>query len=205
MVRVKVYVEGGGDTRALQANCRRGFREFFDKSGFAGIMPSVSACGGRKTAYEDFCTALSCAQSDEVPVLLVDSEGPVPPRTNPWNYLRTRRGDEWPRPDGATDEQAHLMVQCMETWFMADKEALISHYNQHFRESALPARNDIEEIPKPDILDGLKNATRQTQKREYSKGGHSFDILAKIDPQKVTERSFHARKLIDALHSILDR
>ena len=97
------------------------------------------------------------------------------------------------------------MVQCMETWFIADKDTLVSFYGQHFRESALPVRNEIEEIPKQDLLDGLKNATGQTQKGKYWKGGHSFDILAKINPQKVTEGSPHAKRLIDTLRALLDR
>ena len=30
---VKLYVEGGGDTRVTKAECRRGFAEFFRRAG----------------------------------------------------------------------------------------------------------------------------------------------------------------------------
>ena len=31
---------------------------------------------------------------------------------------------------GATDEQAHLMVQCMEAWFLADRETLAAVFGR---------------------------------------------------------------------------
>ena len=65
---VKLYVEGGGDSKVLQSECRRGFREFLEKAGLSGKMPSISACGGRRSAYEDYCTAI---KNGEAAVLLV--------------------------------------------------------------------------------------------------------------------------------------
>jgi hypothetical protein len=203
MVRVKIYVEGGADNKNLDSECRRGFAEFFEKAGLEGKKPRVSPCGSRKEAFDDFCTALSICGDDEIPILLVDSEGPVTsPINKPWQHLRDRVGDEWHKPVGATDEQAHLMVQCMETWFIADKETLANFYQQNFKEHALPVRTNIEEIPKNDLLNSLKRATKDTQKGEYSKGDHSFKILAIIDPQKVIANSDHAKRLIDTLRTI---
>lgn len=48
--------------------------ESFEKAGLSGKMPSISACGGRRSAYEDYCTAI---KNGEAAVLLVDSEAPV--------------------------------------------------------------------------------------------------------------------------------
>ncbi len=57
-------------------------------------------------------------------MLLVDSEGPVQVTTPPWEYVKSRRQDAWEKPKGASDEQRHLMVACMEAWFFAERKAL---------------------------------------------------------------------------------
>ena len=58
MVTVTVYVEGGGNDRTFNAECRKGFRLFFEKSGFKGRMPGIVACGSREDAYDRFRTAV---------------------------------------------------------------------------------------------------------------------------------------------------
>jgi hypothetical protein len=46
----------------------------------------------------------------------------------------------------------------------------------------------------------MKQATKDCQKGEYSKGQHSFQILALIDPAKVRAASpKHAGRLLDVL------
>ncbi len=110
MVNVKVYVEGGGDTRELGTRCREGFSRFFRNASFKNRMPRVVACGSRKDAYDSFTTALDVASAGEFIVLLVDSEAPVD--DTPWDHLNKRDG--WERPGNAQDEHAHLMVECME-------------------------------------------------------------------------------------------
>ena len=123
-MRIKIYVEGGGDSNQLKRKCRRGFAKFFEQAGFQGKMPKIIACGSRNDAFGDFCTAVRTPTNDEYPLLLVDSEGPVIPRhyDKPWAHLKER--DFWNQPADTTDEQAHLMVQCMESWFLADRHCL---------------------------------------------------------------------------------
>lgn len=36
---VAIYVEGGGDSAQLRADCRQGFRKFFENVKLAGRMP----------------------------------------------------------------------------------------------------------------------------------------------------------------------
>ena len=195
---VKIYVEGGGDGRELRSRCRRGFSSFLEKVGLAGRMPQVIACGGRKSAYEKFRAGLAAANNRGFIVLLVDSEGPVRARSGPWLHLRDR--DAWPKPDDATDDNAHLMVQCMESWFLADKDRLEAFFGHGFHRNALPANPNVEDVAKDDVLDGLRNATRQCRsKGEYRKGRHSFDILSEIDPARVRAASPHAKRLVDTL------
>ena len=199
MVAVRLYVEGGGDSKSLRTECRKGFSEFLQKAGFRGRMPRIIACGGRGQAYDDFRTHHGGLQREEIAVLLVDSEAPVS-ETSPWTHLRNREGDGWNRPDGATDEQCHLMVQCMETWFLADIEAMRAFFSQGFSENALPKNADIEAVEKDLVLSALRDSTRHCRtKHAYAKGKHSFTLLARIDPLKVTNASSWARRLVDTL------
>ncbi|MBN1510158.1 MAG: DUF4276 family protein [Sedimentisphaerales bacterium] len=200
MVTVKVYVEGGGEGDALRTECRRGFRKLIENAGFKGRMPGIVACGRRRDAYEDFCTAVENAAQGEFPLLLVDSEAPV--SSAPWDHLKTRDG--WDRPAQAVDGQAHLMVQCMEAWFLADRDALTKFFGQGFRSKALPQNREVEEISKEDLSQGMERATRDTHtKGAYEKGKHSFKLLATLDPSKVQSASEHARRFFDTLRSKL--
>jgi hypothetical protein len=199
-VNVKIYVEGGGDSQKLRTECRRAFSQFFERAGFKGRMPAIVACGSRENAYDSFCTALAEAAEDDFPLLLVDSEAAV--TRAPWPHLKTR--DNWDKPPDAVDAQAQLMVQCMETWFLADREALAKFYGQGFHAKSLPANANIEEIEKAKVFSSLKEATRQTKKKgAYSKGSQAFALLAKIAPATVIKASKHAKRLIDTLQATL--
>ena len=178
---------------------RRGFRLFLEKAGLEGSMPRIIACGSRTMAYDRFCTAQEQARADEFIVLLVDSEEGVEEDVEPWAFLERR--DRWDKPDGARDDNAHLMVQCMEAWFLADRDTLSQFFGHGFRANALPNRPDVENIPKPDLYNALRGATRDSRKGEYGKGRHSFDLLAQLDPQRVVDASPYAKRLVDTLRS----
>lgn len=198
MVSVRIYVEGGGDQRELKTKCRKAFSAFFDKR-LAGRMPRVVASGSRQNAYDNFCAAWTNAEHGDFIVLLVDSEEPVAETSGSWRHLENR--DKWRKPDGATDDHAHMMVQCMEAWFLADKDCLVTFFGPGFNEKALPSRFSIEEIPKKDIEDGLKRATRHCDRKgAYHKGNHSFELLGALNPEKVFAASPQAKRLIDILH-----
>ncbi len=193
---IKIYVEGGGNNKSQKSECRRGFSEFIRKIGLSGRMPSVVACGSRDAAFEMFCTALKTADHHDLILLLVDSEAPV---DQPGRCEFLSLHDAWDIPAGVSDSQVHLMVQCMEAWFLADRDTLRRYYGHHVNTGALPRNQAIEEIDKSQLMTGLRNATRNTQKGAYSKGGHSFDLLAQIDPDLVSNASPHARAWIMTL------
>ena len=65
--------------------------------------------------------------------------------------------------------------------------------------AALNKRLDIDNIPKADLFSGLRRATKDCQKGEYSKGEHSFMILGRIDPGKVRAASDYCAQLLDDL------
>ena len=200
MVSTRLYVEGGGDRNPSKTRCRQAFRAFLRKAGLEGSLPRIFASGGRQRAYDDFRHALGVSCGDDLVVLLVDSEGPVATGAGPWRHLKDRDG--WDKPAGATDDHVHLMVQCMETWFLADKDCLAAFFGPGFNANALPRNPNVEKVAKNDVLNGLKSATRQCERRgEYGKGRHSFEILSEIDPAKVAAASPHAGRLVDHLRA----
>lgn len=199
----KLFVEGGGnDNDALRSECRRAFRKLLERAGFSGRLPRIVACGGRTNAYRQFCTAFSVASDGEVALLLVDAEARVTV-SSPWDHVKKRPGDGWDRPPDATDDHLQLMVVCMENWLLADKEALEEFYGQGFKKNSLPANPKVEEVSKADVYKGLKNATKDTKMRAYSKGAHSFRILALVDPAKVRGAAPFADRLLNHLDKVL--
>jgi hypothetical protein len=193
-VSVRIYVEGGRQATTKSA-CRQAFRLFFEK-----IIPRgsfrVTASGDRASAFQDFQAALRRHPDDYV-ILLVDSEGPVVVGT--WQHLQARVGDGWHQPAGTSADQAHLMVQTMEAWFLADKLALVAYYGEGFLVASLPGQPNVELIPKQDVFDRLAHASRHTQKGQYHKTRHGFDLLERIDPNRVRAASQHADRLFAVL------
>lgn len=202
MVSSHLYVEGGGDSKALRTACREGFRSLLERAGLQGRLPRISACGGRRQAYDDFCRA---AQGNEgTPYLLVDSEDAVE-TDSPWEHVKTRRGDGWEKPTHATDDQLHLMVQCMEAWLVADRGALARYWGHGVRDSALPAATaPIEKVSKLDLYDRLKQATKDSKtKGVYSKAVHSFELLKTLDPAVIRNASPWAARFFATLGRLL--
>ncbi|MFT4102278.1 MAG: DUF4276 family protein [Burkholderiaceae bacterium] len=202
---VKLYVEGGGETAALRAACREGFKTFISRAGIER-RPRIVACGSRQDAYDSFCTAI---QNGEDAFLLVDSETVVaawhqkgqPDAWQPWAHLKTAQGNGWDKPTHSADTDCHLMVQVMESWLLADREALKAFFGQGFKDNALPAAsNAIEGIAKPQVYNALAQATSNCKtKSTYGKGEHSFKVLTQIDPAKVVQASPWAKRFVDEL------
>lgn len=204
---MKLFVEGGGDTAALRTECRGAFTSFMKRAGLP-MLPRVVACGSRREAYDDFCTAVD---RGEAAMLLVDSEECVDSshqegeisKWRPWSHLKLRHGDNWDRPSAAEDADCHLMAPVMEAWFLADRKALAAYFGQGFNGSLLPPdTRDVERLAKGEIYRALEKATAACKvkaKATYKKGDHSFKILASIDSTEVTKRSPWARRLVEEL------
>lgn len=178
-MNARIYLEGGGDSKELHARCREGFRRLLENCGFSGRMPRLVACGGRETTFDDFSTAHANAHPGDYIAMWVDSEEPISNIERAWAHLQQR--DAWNPPEGATDEQVLLMTTCMETWVIADRDALRSHYGSNLQESALPSLNDMEARSRDSVLNALIQATRLCQNR-YAKGKRSFELLGRLAP-----------------------
>lgn len=161
-------------------------------------MPRIVACGTRRAAYEHYAHALAAQNPDEASYLLVDSEGPVT-GAEPWAHVAMRKGDGWSMPPGAREEDLHLMVQVMETWFLADRAALQRIFGKGLRASALPNRDDIENVSKEEVFRALHEASKGSKAGRYGKGQHSFRILAELDPAKLERASPWARRFLETL------
>ncbi len=196
-MKVRIYVEGAASGISNQnvAKFREALHTFLEKALGDSPRPSVIPAGSRDQAYKEFRNS-SKAHPGTFAVLLVDSEDPVTEGKTATAHLRDR--ENWAVPEG----QAH-MVQCMESWFLADKKALALHYGDGFKEQALPQNPQIERIAKTDVMKGLDAATKETGKGKYHKTRHGFEILGLIDPNKVTKASDFASKLIEALREKL--
>lgn len=201
---VKIFVEGGGDSDSLKTECRRAFGRLLERAGFKGRMPRFVACGGRRNAFEQFCTALEDGGRNEAAFLLVDAEGPVT-CASPWDHVAQQKGEAWERPARAAEDNLHLMVQCMEAWLMADRSALTKFYGQGFNEKALPsATARLEEVGKLDLYRKLEQATRDTKtKGRYGKGEHSFKLLATLDPDLIRTASPWAERFFATLDRLM--
>ncbi len=198
---VLIYAEGGGDSDQLKSECRQAFAEFFAKTELGTTRrPRVVACGGRSSAYDSFVTAISQGKNA---LLLVDSESPIAPTNqtpnnfNPWAHLLAR--DNWATPATASNNDCHLMTQCMESWFIADWSAAENFFGQGFDSNRKP-NGAIETVAKSDVYTALELASKNCKtKAPYGKGAHSFKLLALIKPDIVMQASPWANRFIDEL------
>ena len=199
MVSARIYLEGGGDTKEGRARCREGFRKLMENCGFAGRMPRLVACGSRGAAFDDFKTAHALRTGDAYVGLLVDSEDPITNVEQTWQHVSRRTGDNWTKPNGASEEQLLFMTTCMETWIVADPASLRAHFGRSFRVSALPVVQGVEQRDRQSVLAALESATSNCP-GPYRKGPKSFEVLGKLNPE-VLERhlpSFkRARRILD--------
>ena len=195
----KLYIEGGGNrSKSQQARFREGWNRFFEKAGVGGRVKVVRG-GGRRQTFDRFVTAVSEPSPSDLPILLVDSESALQPEHSVWKHLRTR--DNWRRPHKASDDQAFLMVQFMETWFLADCQALQSYFGAPFRSTELRQWPHLENVPKEPVRTALDRATAKCSRR-YAKGRISFELLAKIEPHRVVDACPHAKDLIERLKAL---
>lgn len=148
-------------------------------------MPKVRPSGSRSSTYEAFCDAVVSLPHHVTPILLVDSEQKVLPSDldNPLDFLR-RHG--MPPVKGTTVEQYQLMVRCMETWLVADLDALRKFFsNQNFDPGKLPQHANLETVSPTEMEEQLRAATRRVPSKRYHKGRHAFKILGNVDPNLV--------------------
>ena len=195
---IRVYFEGDD---AL----RKGFNNFLkseiDLARQRGLGFNLIAGSSTAETIKDFMTAAR-AHKDAINIVLIDSDKP----DNGNLIADLKQRESWDTEVGAEiqDEQIHFMVQVMESWFLADRDALKKYYGQGFREGRLPDnQNNVEQISKSDVNDGLKNATRHTAKKKYHKTQHAPDLLSNLDVDKVRCNAPSCNRLFHSLRSLI--
>jgi len=199
-VKKVIYLEGGGDSKELHTRCREGFRKLLEKCGYKGKMPRLVACGGRGSVFEDFQSAHVSRVPEDFIAMMIDSEEPLNDTEATWDHLINR--DDWEKPPGAVDEQVLFMTTCMETWIVADRDNLSSHYGSRLQVSALPPLAMIEERNRHDIQDALVHATRNCT-NAYQKGKRSFNILSESMPDTLKQHLPSFRRNLEILNEKL--
>lgn len=197
---VRVYVEGGGDNEDSITRLRRGFVAYCANAAPGRSRPRIVLCGDRRQAFERFKHEVETSAAGEILALLVDAEGEVRGGT-PIEHLRA--SDRWDFPN-LDRHRVFLMVQCMESWFLADRDTLAAFYDGGYSAKSLPgSAANIEVIRKEDVASGLQKATVRTKtKGEYHKILHGSALLAKINPTLVERASPHAKQFHDFLRSL---
>jgi hypothetical protein len=130
-------------------------------------------------------------------ILLIDAEGPDD--GNLLQNLKNRRDWVIPRKIMVREDQIHFMVQIMEAWFVADREALQNYYGPGFRPKSLPRSRQVERVPKERVIQCLKRATERSKKGAYHKTRHAPYILTKVDPGKVRAAAPACERLFSTL------
>ena len=197
----RIYLEGGGNTSLTRTQTRKGFEKFLDPvcqlARQRGIGYKLVMCGSRNNALQDFRRAHR-GHPSIFNILLVDSEEEV--SLSPWEHLRLY--DKWSPPD-LPQHHCQLMVQTVEAWIAADPEAMAGYYGKGFKQSALPARKDIEAVDKERLIEALNRATAGTSKGRYHKIAHCSELLRRIRPDVVRKRAAHCDRLFTTLESLL--
>ena len=194
MVKVRIFIEGGGNGKVIDQSFKRAWQKFFAAAGLEGKMPAVVRGEGRSETFRKFTN--TPRQPGELRLLLVDSEGPVADSHTAWQHLYARDG--WRQPPAAADDSAYLMVQFMETWFLSDRDALRRFFGQSFNENAFREWPGLEAVPKDTVISALEQATGD----RYRKGKVSFQLLAEISPDRVAAACPHAKRLLDYLRAL---
>jgi len=166
---IRIYFEGD---KSLKAGFAAFFKEIRERADavHCKVLPPI-ATGG--TPERDFAIATR-KHPAAWNILLRDSEGP----------------QNMPAPDSI-----FWMVEMMESWFHADKDALENYYKSGFRKDALRGNPNVEEIPKQDLIEGLKAATKDTTKGKYHKTKHAPALLQSIKPALVRKAAPNCERL----------
>jgi hypothetical protein len=124
--------------------------------------------------------------------LLVDADGPVPADT-PARHIEAKLNSAHVPPHARSN--VFLMVQCMESWLVADAALLESCFGNKLRPRALPQNPDLESVSKKDVATALNDAVKETPAGKYHKVRDAARILELLSPAVVAKRSKHARML----------
>ena len=188
---IRIYFEGS-------ARLREGFNKLIrpriERTSHNRVRFKLIAGGSKEETIKDFKRAASSHKNAYI-IMLIDSDQAYD--SGLLMNIRNQIGAN------VQDDQIHFMVQVMESWFLADRDALKEYYGREFQERRLPQNSDVEQIPKSDVITGLENATRDTPKGKYHKTKHAPHLLSNLNADKVCSAAPSCKRLFDALQRLI--
>jgi hypothetical protein len=148
---IRIYYEGD---ESLQSGFSAFFASLKRRAKDRAIGFRLIAAGAGSVACRDFGIALR-THPNAWNILLKDSEGP-------YSIGLSTSLCEKHKWDKSHADSIFWMVEMMESWFHADKKALEEFYGKEkFHKNSLKGNPKVEEIPKADLEDGLRKATKR--------------------------------------------
>lgn len=194
---VRIYFEGGG-TASARAMLRKGLKEFLrdqeEKAREKGISIDVIVCGSRDSTIRDFDRGRT-DHPRALNIVLVDSDQEL--SCSRLEFLRNAGFTQ--QLIKVANDDCHLMVQVMESWFIADRDALKRFYGEGFKINTVPRSSNIEVVEKDRVLRILSEATRNSRKGSYHKIQHGAKLLELVDSGKVRSVSKHCDEFLGRL------
>ena len=194
--RVVIHFEGSDKLRV-------GFGKLFgnhkNRARQNRIHFDMIAGGSNAETVKGFLRSCRLNPSD-LNVLLIDSEASAPSVADALRVLRSR--NYWDANVAPEDERIHFMVQAMEAWFIADRQAMASHFGNGFRCGRLPNPQNAESISPNGLTDSINQALRGIggrRRKKYDKVGDGARLLALIDEATVRRNCPSFGRLMDFL------
>ena len=167
VTELRIYFEG--DVR-LRSGFRSFLNEVYEAARTKRCYVELVATNG--TPVQDYCDGLK-ANPDAWNVLLLDSDGPADCTHE--ELCRAKQIEP------SRSDSVFWMVQIMESWFLADANALRACFGRRLQEGSLKGNPKVEEIPKRDVEARLKSIAGG----KYHKVTDGVNLLTEIDPAKV--------------------
>ena len=191
MDKIKIYIEGAAKgNKLLNVGLRQSFQKLMQDYGIKTGLFQIIAGGSRSDISNKFKTIFPHS------IVLIDSEKEIPcdETINKWDFLC--ENEKWNKPEGATEDNLFFMAACMESWIVADENALQEFYGKCFQPK-LPHTIELSTVAKDSILKSLKESTKGCNKI-YNKQD-SFKILEKVAIDKITTSNSYAKEFFDFL------
>ncbi len=198
VTEIRIYFEGD---RRLRPGLEAFLKPAIDLARERHIGFNAIAGGPTSETIKDFFDGVR-DYPEALIVLLVDSDS----RDDGNLIASVKSRSSWDNQAASNvqDDQIHFMVQVMESWFLADKSALERYYGNRFQSNRLPRNPSVEQISKDDVVRGLEEATRRTQKGKYHKTRHAPELLSAIDSSKIRSTAPNCDRLFASLQSAIN-